>query len=115
VNSGLGIDLDACARFEASENVRLNALQSRADISAQALADVEQRFFLICANLRYPSLCKMVEQIDKISEPGGLIVVSGIKDDELDDLLNVYQKRGFGLMCTHHQLGWAGVVLQRVG
>ena len=113
MNTGLGIDIDGCARVEAAENVRINGLEAQVDISGQSLADIHQRFSIILANLRCPSLKKMVRRVNEISGPDGFLIFSGIKDNELDDLLKVYEKMRFKSVWTDNELGWTGVVLRR--
>ena len=113
MNTGLGIDIDGCARVEAAENVRINGLEAQVDISGQSLVDIHQRFSIILANLRCPSLKKMVWQVNEIADPDGFLIFSGIKDNELDDLLKVYEKMRFKSVWTDNELGWAGVILRR--
>lgn len=113
MKSGLGVDIDACARVEAAENVRINALEDRATISGLALADIRQRFSLILANLRYPSLKKMLIQISERADPDCFLILTGIRDYELDDLRKVYEKIQFESVWTDNELGWSGVVLRR--
>ncbi len=113
MNTGLGIDIDGCARVEAAENVRINGLEAQVDISGQSLADIHQRFSIILANLRCPSLKKMVRRVNEIAGPDGFLIFSGIKDNELDDLLKVYEKMRFKSVWTDNELGWTGVVLRR--
>jgi ribosomal protein L11 methyltransferase len=110
---GLGVDIDACARVEAAENVRVNALDDRVAISAQSLADIHQRFSVILANLRFPSLKKMLSQIKERADTNCFLIFSGIRDHELDDLLKVYQQIQFEKIWTGNELGWSGVVLRR--
>jgi ribosomal protein L11 methyltransferase len=110
---GLGVDIDACARVEAAENVRVNALDDRVAISAQSLADIHQRFSVILANLRFPSLKKMLSQINERADTNCFLIFSGIRDHELDDLLKVYQHIQFEMVWTDNELGWSGVVMRR--
>ena len=113
MQTGLGIDIDACARVEAAENLRINGLDDRVAISAQSLADIHQRFSLILANLRYPSLKKMLIQINKRADKNCFLIFSGIRDDELDDLQKVYRQIRFEKIWSGTELGWSGVVLRR--
>ncbi|CAB1056578.1 hypothetical protein D1BOALGB6SA_1315 [Olavius sp. associated proteobacterium Delta 1] len=113
IKSGLGVDIDACARIEAAENVRVNGLEERIVVSGQSLGGIRQRFSVILANLRFPSLNKMLFQINARADTNCLLILSGIRDHELDDLLKVYQKLQFGKMWTENELGWSGVVLKR--
>jgi ribosomal protein L11 methyltransferase len=114
MKTGLGIDIDACARAEAAENARINGLEERVVVSGQSLSDIRQRFPFILANLRYPSLIKLLFHITEKADTNSFLILSGIKDYELDDLLKVYKKVQFKKMWAENELGWSGVVLQRV-
>ena len=113
MQSGLGVDTDACARVEAAENVRINTLEDRVAISGQPLADIRQRFSIILANLRFPSLKNMHSQINERADTNSFLILSGIREYELDDLLKVYEKMQFKKIWAEGELGWSGVVLQR--
>ena len=113
MKSGLGVDIDVCARVEAAENVRINALEDRVAISGQSLAGIRQRFSLILANLRYPSLKKMLVQINERADTNCFLILSGIRDYELDDLLKAYEKIQFEKIWTENEMGWSGIVLRR--
>jgi ribosomal protein L11 methyltransferase len=114
MQTGLGVDIDACARVEAAENVRINGLEDRVAISGKLLADIRQRFSVVLANLRFPSLKKMLGQINESADTNGFLILSGVRDYELDDLLKVYKKIQFEKVWTDNELGWSGVVLRRV-
>lgn len=114
MQTGLGIDIEACARVEAAENGRINALEDRVAISGQSLAAIGQRFSVILANLRLPSLKKMLSQIDEKADKNCFLIFSGIRDYELDDFLKVYQQIQFEKVWTGNELGWTGVVLQKI-
>jgi ribosomal protein L11 methyltransferase len=114
IKRGLGVDIDACARVEAAENLRINGLDDRAIISGQSLADIHGRFAVILANLRFPSLKTMACRINARADIGCFLIFSGIREDELNDLLNVYRQLRFENIWTGNELGWSGVVLRRV-
>ncbi len=113
MDGGLGIDIDSCARVEAAANVKINRLENRIVISGQSLATIDQRFSMVLANLRYPSLIKLVSQLTGVTDTKGILILSGIKDGEVDDLLNVYTKSYFKCLWTVNEFDWAGVVLQK--
>jgi ribosomal protein L11 methyltransferase len=113
MKSGLGVDIDVCARVEAAENVRINALEDRVAISGQSLTSISQRFSVILANLRFPSLKKMLFQINERADLNCFLIFSGIREYELDDLLKVYEKMQFKKMWAEGELGWSGAVLRR--
>jgi len=115
MDGGIGIDIDSCARVEAAANVKINGLADRIMISGQALETIDQRFAMVLANLRYPSLKKLLARLTKITAKRGILILAGLKNGEVDDLLEVYAKTDFKCLWTVSELGWAGVILQKIG
>jgi ribosomal protein L11 methyltransferase len=113
MDGGVGIDIDSCARVEAAANVKINGLEDRIMISEQSLETIGQQFTMVMANLRYPSLKKLVSRLTEVTDNRGILILSGIKNSEMDDLLEVYTKAYFKCLWTDNELGWAGVVLQK--
>jgi len=111
--SGLGIDLDECALAEARRNVRLNALENRIEISGRALESIRGCFQMVTANLRYPSLIRLRSQLGLLASADGVLVISGIRDFELNELLQTYTEQQWACCWRQTEAGWAGAVLQR--
>ena len=114
MGGGIGIDIDSCARVEAAENIKINGLEDRILISAQSLTAIDQPFTMVLANLRYPSLKNLRVRLTDVTDKRGIVVLSGIKESELDDLLKIYTKTYFKTLWTADELGWASVVLQKI-
>ncbi len=110
--AGLGIDFDECALAEARQNVRLNALENRIEISGRPLEAIHDRFRMVTANLRYPSLNQLRSQLSSLTASGGVLVISGIRTLELNDLLQFYAEKQWFCRWRGTEAGWAGVVLQ---
>ena len=114
MDGGLGIDIDPCARVEAAVNIKNNGLEDRITISGQTLETIDQRFTMVLANLRYPSLKRLYPRLTEVTAERGMLILSGVKNDEVDDLLRVYTKTRFKYLWSDHELDWAGVVLQKL-
>jgi ribosomal protein L11 methyltransferase len=114
MDGGLGIDIDSCARVEAAVNVKNNGLEDRITISGQSLDTIDQRFTMVLANLRYPSLKRLYPRLTEVTAQGGVLILSGIKNDEVADLLEVYTKCRFKCLWSVDELGWTGVVLEKM-
>ena len=113
VQRGLGIDIDSCARAEARENVILNGLQTHITISDRALEDIKSSFSLVLANLRVPTLGKLCDQIGFVTNPGGMVVLSGIRCHELAGLMAIYRPAHFECLWTSEESDWVGIVLKK--
>ena len=113
IHSGLGIDIDPSARAEATENVSLNRLGDRVEISDQSIETIDEKFSLVTANLRYPTLKKMSTILQKITCPEGVVVCLGIRSHELTDLINIYEKTGFQLAWQAQSHEWGGIAFKK--
>lgn len=113
MEGGMGIDIDSCARVEAAANVKINGLEDQIRISGLSLETIDQRFSMVTANLRYPSLKRLFARLTEVTDQRGTLILSGIKNGEVADLLEVYTKSCFECLWKVNELGWAGVVLQK--
>jgi len=115
IHQGLGIDIDPSARSEAGENVLLNGLGDRIEISDQYLETIDGHFDLVTANLRYPTLKRIGPCLRKITQPKGVIVFSGIRRHELPDLIKAYDRKNFEFRWKDAMHDWVGVVFKSMG
>ncbi len=107
-----GVDKDAIACHEARHNARLNHLDTRFNVLSGSADDVSGQFDLVTANLRYPTLCRLYPRICQwLRRPGGL-VLSGIKTDEVQDVLQTYQPE-FTLQQQYSGQGWSALAFTR--
>lgn len=113
VEQGIGLDIDACARAEASENAALNGLSQRMEISARSIDTLEGMFFLVTANLRFPTLKAYFNKMDRLTAFGGFMVLSGIKDYEINSLKDMSRLHGMTIYWEGKELGWGALVLCR--
>jgi len=109
----VGVDVDPCARVEAQQNVQLNNLERRLEIHAQQVETIDQKFGLITANLRYPTLKRLSPRIAQLSEIGGACIVSGLKTDEESDLVKVYSQSRLKCVWKAYEKDWVGLVFER--
>jgi ribosomal protein L11 methyltransferase len=105
------IDRDPCSRSEAKKNVYLNHMEDRIQVLDRNIEDIHEKFFLITANLRYPTIIRLCTHISQITEKPGMVVVSGIKTDEVTNILNSYTRKGFSCTWKAVEKDWVGLVL----
>jgi len=115
MHGGIGIDIDPCARSEAKQNIVINGLEDRIEISDQYLETIDQTFFLVAANLRFPTLKKICSFLRKITAAKGFIVFSGLRRHESADLMKTYARKSFETLWKDEEQDWVGVVLQKKG
>jgi len=111
--SGMAIDLDRCACAEARENAAFNDLQPRILVSSQPVASINEQFDLLIANLRYPTLCDLMMNLDQWTHAHSYLVLSGIRDDEVDGLIAAGKKKAAHCVWRKCRHQWAAVALRR--
>jgi len=115
ITKGTGIDIDPCAIAEARKNIKINDLEHRIDICDRALEKIDRVFFMITANLRYPTIKRLLPYMYETVLKKGFIVLSGIKIGEIKELLDIYQEKGFLCRWKEVEQDWVGVVFEKVG
>lgn len=110
IKRALGIDIDPCSRSEAKKNISLNNMEDQIQILDRNIENINEIFSLITANLRYPTLKRLCSHISKITEKQGVVVVSGIKTDEVTDILNTFTRKGFSCTWKAVEKDWVGLV-----
>jgi ribosomal protein L11 methyltransferase len=113
IKNALGIDTDPCSRWEARKNVKLNNMEEHIQIIDRNIENINEKFDLITANLRYPTIHRLCSHISKITEKQGMVVVSGIKIEEVTDILNSFSQKGFRCTWKAVEKDWVGIVFAR--
>jgi len=110
---GIGLDIDPCARAEASDNAELNGLGDCLEISDRLLDSMDGRFGVILANLRLPTLIAYFDRMSELMEKVGFLVLSGIKSNEIKTLKGVGNRHNMKTLWEGNALGWGGMVFSR--
>ena len=114
IEKGTGIDIDPCAIAEARENIKINGLEHRIDICDIAFEKIDRASLMITANLRYPTIKRLLPHMYKTVHKKGFVVLSGIKTGEMKDMLNIYQEKGFLCRWKEKEQDWVGVVFEKI-
>jgi ribosomal protein L11 methyltransferase len=108
----LAIDNDARAIKAAEENVDRNGVAPAVDLLVGSLSQAENRQFdLIFANILAPVLHDLLEEslLDHL-RPGGHLILSGILEKQLADMLEDLTSRGAVIESTATQDRWSVIV-----
>lgn len=114
VDSATGIDIDPCARAEAGANVKLNGMESRIQIVSSPMENDSARVHLVTANLRYPTLKCMCENISAWVLPGGFAVLTGYKAEEEKNILDCYTGMNFKPQWRATEKDWVCHVFEKL-
>jgi len=114
IENGVGLDIDPCAVAEARNNVRLNGLAGRIEISDRGLEGLDGLFSLVVANLRLPTLARLAAAIAALTMPGAALVISGVQQEEQAAVVAAYGRQRFECVWSVAEDRWIGLVLYKV-
>ena len=115
ISNCLALDIDPNSIAEAEKNVLLNNLGDKIKVSDTDIETLNQKYSLIIANLRYPTLKKLAKKITWLSEKNSALIMSGIRTYEKNDLITLYTKNGFQLFWEKDEKNWSCVAMQSQG
>ncbi len=108
----LAYDIDPVCRSQTRHNVKLNRLEDRIQVSTENFDQSGHPFDIIMANLRYPTLSQLAPVIREKTQTGGILILSGIREWEVDPLTLEFEQLGF-IRIEHYCLKeWACTVFQ---
>lgn len=103
------IEIDEMAHSNALENFELNQCPSFPLYSN--INELNQKFDLIIANIVTPTLIHLYPYIIKLLNKSGKVILSGILEDELENLLNIYST--FTVVDKIQKNEWIGIKLKQ--
>jgi ribosomal protein L11 methyltransferase len=113
ISDCVALDIDPNSLSEAKRNVRLNNLHNHISVSDNDLEILDQKFSLIIANLRYPTLKQLSKKITCLSKKNSVLIMSGVRTWEKNDLINFYSEKGFKIFWEKDEKNWSCVAMQR--
>lgn len=106
-------EIDKVSINEAKKNIESNGLQKKITVFSHAMVSSQKKYTLIFANLRYPTLKKISQMIYDSLTPNGVIILSGVREWEKENLISIYIKLGFQLAWQKDKKKWSGFVLKK--
>ncbi|MCK5541393.1 MAG: 50S ribosomal protein L11 methyltransferase [Desulfobacterales bacterium] len=112
VSNCLALDIDPNSLVEAKKNVILNDFENKIIVSDTDIDTLKGEFSLILANLRYPTLKNLAKKITLLSKKNTVLIMSGIRTYEKDDLITLYTNCGFNLLFEKDEKKWSCIAMQ---
>jgi len=107
------VDIDPCAVFEARSNIRLNNVEKQITL-INDLKEVDKGSCdLILANMRTPTLLKLLPRIVEMTAIDSVLILSGMRTDEMDRLCDQYHEAGFFQIKRCSEKNWGALFLAR--
>jgi ribosomal protein L11 methyltransferase len=117
-SSVLGLDIDPVAVKVARTNVKVNKVDSltqikRGTLSLKTQREHKQFFDIALANITAKAIMDLSAGFFKILKPGGILVVSGIQMQALDEVLVSLAVADFRIDAIDRQEEWCVIVSSR--
>ncbi len=116
----LGVDIDADAIRASVENATANQVIDHFVIELGSLAEVLAGKFsikqapLVLANILAPVIVRLFDEgLGDTLAPGGLMILSGILDVQIDQVRAAFEKHGFNLVEQRLIGDWAALAIAR--
>lgn len=109
----LALEIDKESAGIARENVFLNRLEHRIEISLTPLSEIEGCFKLITANLTASVALYLADDICRRLIPNGFLILSGIRDAQSGAMVSRYTGRKLKLVRLYKDGSWAGCLFTR--
>ncbi len=104
-------EIDKVSINEAKKNIESNGLQEKINLVPHSMETRQNQYSIICANLRYPTLKVLSQMIYESLNSDGIVILSGVREWEKEDLISAYEDLGFQLSWQKDKKKWSGFVL----
>ena len=110
----VGIDVDATAVEVARANIETNGFSpDQIELSTTALSSIDEDFDVVVANILAHILVDLRDHLLDITAPGGDLVLSGIAEDQADQVRNAFNDPRFSVIDQQSEEEWIALHLRR--
>ena len=103
-------EIDPVSINEAKKNIALNHLTKKINVIEDTMKECNPPVFIICANLRFPTLKALAGMIWASLTDHGIAILSGVREWEKEALITCYSAKGFELAWQKYEKNWSGFV-----
>ena len=108
------VDFDPVAVRVAGENVRQNGAETVVTTGqSDLLQNVEGKAGLLIANIIADIIVRLFSEVEEHLEPGAKMLLSGIIEDRVDDVVEAACAHGFCIEKIEREKDWAAIVVRR--
>lgn len=107
-------DLDDIAVQSAKNNIELNDLSAKIEVSENnLLKDVTIQADVVVANILANIILKLIPDAMRVLNPGGYFISSGILTQQEDEMLVALKKEGFKILQINQIKDWIVIIAQK--
>ncbi len=116
----LSVDIDPAAIHSTRENAEANGVLNGLECGVGSVKEIQDGQFnlrqapLVLANILAPVIIRLFDAgLADLTAPDGVMVLSGILDEQAAGVLEAAQKQGLRHLETRHILDWVAIALQK--
>lgn len=110
--SVFAVDNDPDAVLAAGENIRVNKMEDRMEVSIADIGFLDSQYSVVVANIVHDVLTAMADDLARVTVSGGTLILSGLlAEKQVDSILNTFAVRGFILVKQENKEEWSGLKL----
>ncbi len=112
--SAIGVDIDALSVKTANENALRNGVGEKAKFIHGDLAEkISGKYDIVCANIIADVVIRLLDNVENYMNEGGKLIVSGIIDIRVNDVLKAIKEKGFNIEKEVTKEEWYAFVLTK--
>jgi ribosomal protein L11 methyltransferase len=107
----LAVDTDADSIVAAGRNIRQNSVQDIVDLEHGSLAHTDGMYDIVVVNILSHIIISMIEEgMAQRLNPNGILVVSGILIEQIDEVRSVIERNGLTVTEIRQRDDWAALI-----
>jgi len=108
------VDIDPIAVASARENVSANGVASIVHVESGSLEQARATYDLVLVNILYSVILDLLDRgLADALRPNGIVVASGIIDDQEADMVDAFVTRGIEVIGRRRERDWVALVGRR--
>ena len=107
-----GIDIDPAVESVAKENLEDNEIDNFSVVIGNLVDDTDKKYDIVVSNILADTLMALLDDIEKVLEPGALAIFSGILKTRKHEILEKTEKHNFEQIDEKEENGWISYVFE---
>jgi ribosomal protein L11 methyltransferase len=109
----VAIDNDLEAVRWAERNIQINEIPVPIQLSITPVEDINRQYDLVTANLILGTILDLFDQLARVVAPGGILVLSGILREQVEDVEKKIREKGLKTDYIRHMEEWACMIVRK--
>lgn len=110
----LAVDIDDIAIHSAKRNIQMNGMADVICLQTGSIENAEGHYDLVLVNILARVILSLLDQgLADLIQPGGIVIASGIIDDQEDDVRAAFEDKGIEIVDRLIEKDWVALIGRR--